>query len=55
MYSKFQLAETLLKKETLNYDEVVALIGPPLHDATTRKIETVEFEQSLNELSGTKK
>ncbi|CRK90142.1 CLUMA_CG003858, isoform A [Clunio marinus] len=46
-----KLAETLLLKETLNYDEVVELIGPPLHEAAKKKIEPVEFEHSLNSLS----
>jgi spastic paraplegia protein 7 len=45
------LAETLLEKETLNYDEVVELIGPPLHAEARRKLEPVEFEDSINELS----
>lgn len=46
-----QLAESLLEKETLNYDQVVELIGPPLHEDAKRKIEPVEFEDSLNSLS----
>lgn len=46
-----QLAETLLKKETLNYDEVVELIGPPKFGSAKKKIEPVEFEQSLNDLA----
>lgn len=43
-----QLAEALLLKETLNYDEVVELIGPPLFESAKMKIEPVEFEDSLN-------
>lgn len=46
-----QLAEALLEKETLNYDEVVNLIGPPAFDASKRTVEPVEFEQSLKNLS----
>lgn len=46
-----QLAEALLIRETLNYDEVVELIGPPLYDDAKRKIEPIEFEDSLNSLS----
>lgn len=46
-----KLAEALLKSETLNYDEVVALIGPPKYDAARRKIDPIEFEQSLKNLS----
>lgn len=47
------LAEALLEKETLNYDEVVDLIGPPKYDAAKRKIDPIEFEQSLKNLSQT--
>lgn len=50
-YFFFQLAEALLVKETLNYDEVVELIGPPLYEDAKKKIEPVEFEDSLNSLS----
>ncbi|XP_073835026.1 SPG7 matrix AAA peptidase subunit, paraplegin [Musca autumnalis] len=50
-----KLAEALLEKETLNYDEVVNLIGPPAYDATNRTIEPVEFEQTLKNLSDDKK
>jgi spastic paraplegia 7 len=46
-----QLAEALLLKETLNYDEVVELIGPPLYESAKKKIDPVEFEDSLNSLS----
>ncbi|XP_055298332.1 paraplegin [Sitodiplosis mosellana] len=47
------LAEALLKQETLNYDQVVELIGPPKYDAAKRKVEPIEFEQSLENLSQT--
>ncbi|CAO1312801.1 unnamed protein product [Diamesa tonsa] len=46
-----KLAEALLERETLNYDEVVELIGPPLHEEAKKKIEPVEFEDSLKSLS----
>ncbi|KAL7039426.1 hypothetical protein ACKWTF_009905 [Chironomus riparius] len=46
-----KLAQSLLEKETLNYDEVVELIGPPAFEDTKRKIEPVEFEDSLRSLS----
>lgn len=45
------LAEALLEHETLNYDQVVELIGPPKYDAAKRKIEPVDFEQSLKNVS----
>lgn len=45
-----KMAEALLEKETLNYDDVVALIGAPKYDAAQRKIEPVEFEDSVKEL-----
>ena len=48
-----KLAEALLKQETLNYDQVVELIGPPKFDAAKRKIDPIEFEQSLKNLSET--
>lgn len=47
------LAETLLQKETLNYDEVVELIGPPANATTKKKIEPFDFEDSLKKLSNT--
>lgn len=47
------LAEALLKQETLNYDQVVELIGPPKYEAAQRKIDPIEFEQSLKNLSST--
>uniref|UniRef100_A0A1I8PDJ0 AAA+ ATPase domain-containing protein n=1 Tax=Stomoxys calcitrans TaxID=35570 RepID=A0A1I8PDJ0_STOCA len=46
-----KLAEALLEKETLNYEEVVNLIGPPAFDASKRTVEPVEFEQTLKDLS----
>lgn len=45
-----KLAEALLEKETLDYDEVVELIGPPPHDIGKRQVDSVEFEQSLKNL-----
>ncbi|XP_052873650.1 paraplegin [Anopheles cruzii] len=47
------LAEALLKQETLNYNQVVELIGPPRYDDTIRKIEPIEFEDGLKKLAGT--
>uniref|UniRef100_A0A8W7PU14 AAA+ ATPase domain-containing protein n=1 Tax=Anopheles coluzzii TaxID=1518534 RepID=A0A8W7PU14_ANOCL len=46
-----RLAEALLEQETLNYDQVVELIGPPQYDDARRKIEPVEFEDSLKRLA----
>ncbi|TMW49526.1 hypothetical protein DOY81_005389 [Sarcophaga bullata] len=46
-----KLAEALLEKETLNYEEVVNLIGPPSFDISNRTVEPVEFEQTLKNLS----
>ncbi|XP_071050116.1 mitochondrial inner membrane m-AAA protease component paraplegin [Onthophagus taurus] len=45
------LAEELLKKETLNYDDVEALIGPPPH-GKKRLIEPAEFEESVRKEAG---
>uniref|UniRef100_A0A2M4AK86 Putative aaa+-type atpase n=1 Tax=Anopheles triannulatus TaxID=58253 RepID=A0A2M4AK86_9DIPT len=45
------LAEALLEHETLNYDQVVELIGPPKYDDAKRKIEPVEFEDSIQKLA----
>lgn len=45
------LAEALLKKETLNYDQVVELIGPPKYDSAKRVIDPADFENSLKNLS----
>lgn len=46
-----KMAEALLKHETLNYDQVVELIGPPKYDAAKRKVDPIDFEQSLRNLS----
>lgn len=46
-----QLAEELLRKETLSHDEVAALIGPPPH-GKKHLIGPVEFELSLNQDAG---
>lgn len=40
-----QLAEGLLKKETLSYDDVETLIGPPPY-GKKRLVEPAEFENS---------
>lgn len=40
------MAETLLERETLNYNDVEALIGPPPH-GKKRLIEPADFEASL--------
>lgn len=45
------LAEALLQKETLNYDQVVELIGPPKYDSAKRQIDPADFEHSLKNLS----
>lgn len=45
------MAEALLEKETLSYEEVVNLIGPPSYDVANRALEPVEFEKSLKNLS----
>jgi spastic paraplegia protein 7 len=46
-----KLAEALLEKETLNYDEVVELIGAPLYADARKKIEPIEFEDSITTLA----
>lgn len=51
MFFKFQLAEALLERETLNYDQVVELIGPPAFADEKRKVEPIEFEETLSNLS----
>lgn len=48
---ELQLAEALLERETLNYEDVVELIGEPKYSAATRKVEPVEFEESIKKLS----
>lgn len=40
------MAESLVKKETLNYSDVEALLGPPPF-GKKRLIEPTEFEESL--------
>lgn len=40
-----QLAEALLERETLTYDDVEKLIGPPLY-GKKRLVEPAEFEKS---------
>ncbi|XP_016937197.2 mitochondrial inner membrane m-AAA protease component paraplegin [Drosophila suzukii] len=45
-----KLAEALLEKETLDYDQVVELIGPPPYDLGKRQVDGVDFEQSLKNL-----
>ena len=44
------LAQKLLEVETLNYDDVVALIGPPPH-GKKNLVSPVEYEQSLRDQS----
>ncbi|EDW00100.1 paraplegin [Drosophila grimshawi] len=48
-----KLAEALLDKETLDYDEVCGLIGPPPFDPAKRQVDSVDFEQSLKNLGTT--
>jgi len=43
-----QLSELLLQKETLNYNEVEALLGPPPF-GKKHLVSPVDFEQGLNE------
>merc|ERR1712045_307575 len=42
------MAQRLLEVETLNYDDVVALIGPPPH-GKKNLVSPVEYEQSLKQ------
>merc|ERR1711874_854445 len=42
------LAERLLEVETLNYDDVVALIGPPPH-GKKNLVSPLEYEQRIKE------
>merc|ERR1711971_772947 len=44
------MAQALLEKETLNYDDVEKLIGPPPH-GKKHLISPLDFEQSLNQQS----
>ena len=48
MKFKLQLATELLKKETLNYDEVEAIIGPPPF-GKKRLIGPDEFEAAVHQ------
>lgn len=43
-----QLAETLLKKETLRYEEVEQLIGPPPH-GQKKMVDNLDFDTPLPE------
>jgi len=45
------LAEELLVKETLSYNDVEALIGPPPH-GQKQFIEPLQFEAEINEQAG---
>lgn len=45
------MAEKLLEKETLNYEEVEALIGPPFNKDSRQMIESIDFEESLKHIS----
>jgi spastic paraplegia protein 7 len=42
------IAEALLKRETLNYADVEALIGPPPH-GKKHLVSPVEFEKSIKD------
>ena len=44
------MAEALLARETLNYDDVEKLLGPPPH-GKKHLVSPVDFEKSLNEQS----
>ena len=46
-----QLAEALLEKETLNYVDVEALIGPPPH-GNKNLIEPLQFESEISQQAG---
>ena len=46
-----QMAEALLLKETLNYADVEALIGPPPH-GQKHLIEPLQFEAEISEQAG---
>lgn len=55
LVSKFlyslQLAETLLKKETLNYADVESLIGPPPH-GRKNLMDPADYEVSVQHAAG---
>lgn len=44
----FQLAENLIRKETLNYNDVEVLIGPPPF-GKKRLVEPADFEESVTQ------
>lgn len=46
-----QIAETLIKKETLNYDDIEALIGPPPF-GKKRLIDPADFEELVRKDAG---
>lgn len=45
------MAETLLKKETLNYEDVENLLGPPPYGGK-RLIDPAEFEENVRKDAG---
>lgn len=45
------MAETLLKRETLNYEDVEGLLGPPPY-GRKRLIEPAEFEENVRKDAG---
>lgn len=45
------LAEALLQKETLNYDDVQAILGPPPHNQKV-VVEPLQFESEINSWQG---
>ena len=45
-----KMSEALLAKETLNYDDVEKLLGPPPH-GKKHLVSPVDFENGLNEQS----
>lgn len=51
-YFLFQLAEELLKKETLNYADVEKLLGPPPH-GQKRLVDFAEFDLPLKSETNT--
>ena len=46
-----QMAEALLEKETLNYNDVELLIGPPPH-GRKNLIDPLQFEAEISEQAG---